>query len=131
MLYPAKGSIAIGSRRRTPTLEVAAAVVSEESVAPRNTPGCQLRAWKTRGTVRWRRAPKRMAVIGTPSGSCQCGEMDGHCAAGVVKRLFGWAAFSLDAGVQGRPCQSRALAGGGSSCPSHQGVPSGRSATFV
>ena len=34
-------------------------------------------------------------------------------------------------GVQGRPCQSTALSGGGSSCPSHQGVPSGRTATLV
>src|SRR5947208_4804867 len=98
--------MAIGSRRRTPTLPVVAAVVSEESVAPRNTPCCQLGASKTRGTLRCRRAPKRMAVIGTPSGSCQFGEMDGHCSAGVVKRLFGCAAFSVEVGVDGRPCQS-------------------------
>src|ERR671917_283651 len=67
MLYPQKGSIAIGSRRTTPTAPVAAAVVSEARVAPRNVP----------------------------------------C------------------------CQSKALAGTGSSWPSHHSVPSDRSATFV
>src|SRR6185437_585033 len=54
-----------------------------------------------------------------------------HCVAGVVKRLFGCAAFSVAAGVHGRPCQSVACGGAGSSCPSHHGVPSGRRATFV
>ncbi len=43
----------------------------------------------------------------------------------MVKRLFGCAAFSDDAGVHGRPCQSSASAGAGSSWPSHHGVPSG------
>ena len=52
-------------------------------------------------------------------------------SAGVVKRAFGCVAFSGEAGVHGRPCQSSASAGGGSSCPSHHGVPSGRSAAFV
>ena len=69
--------------------------------------------------------------MGTPSGFSHSGEIDGHWLAWVVKRLFGWAAFSADFGVQGRPCQSTALSGGGSSCPSHQGVPSGRTATLV
>src|SRR4029077_2010447 len=59
------------------------------------------------------------------------GDSDAHCVAGAVKRLLGWAAFSVDAGVHGRPCQSSASGGGGSSCPSHHGVPSGRSATLV
>jgi hypothetical protein len=58
-------------------------------------------------------------------------ESERQLIAGVVKRLFGCAAFSVEAGVHGRPCQSIASAGGGSSCPSHHGVPSGRSATFV
>ncbi len=51
--------------------------------------------------------------------------------AGTVKRLFGWAAGSPLLGVQGRPRQSIAEAGAGSSCPSHHTVLSGRSATFV
>src|SRR5207302_11052577 len=123
--------MAIGSRRRTPTFPVAAAVVSEESVAPRKTPCCQLRDWNTSGTVRCRRAPNSIAEIGTPSGFSHSGEIDGQRLACVVNRLFGCAAFSVDFGVQGRPCQSSAFSGGGSSCPSHHGVPSGRRATFV
>jgi hypothetical protein len=80
---------------------------------------------------RCRRAPKIIASIGTPFGLSNSGESDAQLVAGVVNRLFGWAAFSVDAGVHGRPCQSSASAGAGSSCPSHHGVPSGRSATFV
>ena len=38
-----------------------------------------------------------------------------HSSAGVVKRAFGCVAFSEDAGVHGRPCQSSAEGGGGSS----------------
>src|SRR6266567_1807162 len=123
--------MAIESRRSTPTLPVAAAVVSDESVAPRNTPCCQFRAWYTSGMRRWRRAPKIIASIGTPSGLSNSGDSDAHCVAGVVNRLLGCAAFSVDEGVHGRPCQSSACDGGGSSWPSHHGVPSGRSATFV
>ena len=69
MLYPQKGSIAIGSRRTTPTLPVAAAVVSEPSVAPKNTPFIQLNACMTSGIVVARRPPKMIALIGTPFGS--------------------------------------------------------------
>src|SRR5690242_7304052 len=98
--------MAIGSRRSTPTLPVAAAVVSDESVAPRKVPCCQLRAWYTSGTRRCRRAPKSIAVMGTPLGFSHSGEIDAHCAAGVLKRLLGCAAFSVEAGVHGRPCQS-------------------------
>jgi len=58
------------------------------------------------GTTRCRRAPKSIAVIGTPCGLCHSGEIAGHCAAGAVKRLFGCAAFSTCAGVHGRPCRS-------------------------
>src|SRR6185503_4885299 len=131
MLYPQNGNMAMGSRRTTPTFPVAAAVVSEDKVAPRNVPCCQLRASTTRGTRSCRRAPNNMASIGTPFGFSNSGEIDAHCTAGVVKRLLGCAAFSREDGVHGRPCQSRASAGGGSSCPSHHGVPSGLSATFV
>src|SRR4051812_12453491 len=107
--------MAIGSRRRTPTLPVAAAVVSDESVAPRKVPCCHERDWYTSGTTRWRRAPNSMASMGTPFGFSNSGEIDLHWVAGTVKRLFGCAAFSVDAGVHGRPCQSIALGGGGSS----------------
>src|SRR5437764_15340779 len=117
MLWPQNGSMAIGSRRSTPTFPVAAAVVSEERVAPRKTPCCQLRDWKTSGTVRCRRAPNKMAEIGTPSGFSHSGEIDGHRLAGVVDRLFGCAAFSRDFVVQARPWQPRAFSGGGSTRP--------------
>src|SRR5499427_3244438 len=80
---------------------------------------------------RCRRAPKIIASMGTPSGLSNSGESDAQLVAGVVNRLFGCAAFSVDAGVQGGPCQSTAVAGAGSSCPSHHGVLSGRSATLV
>src|SRR4051812_20358127 len=123
--------MAIGSRRSTPTLPVAAAVVSDERVAPRNVPCCQSRPSNTSGMRRCRRAPKIIASIGTPFGLSNSGESVAQFFAGAVKRLFGCAAFSVDDGVHGRPCQSTALAGGGSSCPSHHGGPSGRSATFV
>src|SRR4029453_6288384 len=75
--------------------------------------------------------PNRIASIGTPFGFSNSGDSEAHWVAGVVKRLFGCAAFSGAGGVHGGPCQSCASAGGGSSCPSHHGVPSGRSATFV
>src|SRR6266511_4570211 len=60
------GSIAIGSRRTTPTWPTAAAVVSDDSVAPRKTPCCQSRDSVTSGTVVARRPPNRIAEIGTP-----------------------------------------------------------------
>ena len=47
-----------------------------------------------------------IAEIGTPCGSSQCGEIDGHCAAGAVKREFGCAAFSVLPGIQRFPFQS-------------------------
>src|SRR6476659_1268673 len=99
MLKPQNGSMAIGSRRKTPTLPVAAAVVSDDNVAPRNVPCCQLRDWYTSGTRRCRRAPNSMASMGTPLGFSNSGEIDAHCAAPTVKREFGCAAFSVDAGV--------------------------------
>src|SRR5215470_19690205 len=98
--------MAMESRRRTPTFPVAAAVVSDDSVAPRNVPCCQLYDSYTSGTTFCRRAPNMMASMGTPLGFCHSGEIDGHCAAGAVNRLFGCAAFSPLSGDHGRPCQS-------------------------
>src|ERR671932_998889 len=85
-----KGSIANGSRRTTPTAPVAAAVVSEESVAPMKTPWFQSRASLTSGMVVLRRAPNRMAEIGTPFGSVYSGARIGHWVIGVQNRLLGW-----------------------------------------
>src|SRR5256885_17041058 len=105
--------MAIGSRRRTPTLPVAASVVSDDSVAPRKTPCCQLRDWNTSGTVRCRRAPKSIAEMGTPSRFSQSGEMDGHWLAWVGNRLFGWAALSADLRGHGPARPSSAVFGRG------------------
>ena len=77
------GSIAIGSRRTTPTAPVAAAVVSLESVAPMKVPCTQSRASVTSGTVVLRRPPKRMASIGTPRGSSYSLASMSHCLIGV------------------------------------------------
>src|SRR6476620_2171178 len=136
------GSIAIGSRRTTPTAPVAAAVVSLDSVAPMNTPCCQSRDWVTSGMVVLRRPPNRMAEIGTPTGSKYSSAMIGHCMSGLQKREFGWLAGSpADAsllpsasrpdGVQSRPFQSVRCAGGSSDRPSHQMSPSSVRATLV
>jgi len=77
------GSIAIGSRRTTPTAPVAAAVVSLESVAPMNVPWFQSRASVTSGIVVLRRPPKRIASIGTPRGSSYSSARIEHCLIGV------------------------------------------------
>src|SRR6185295_8356385 len=114
-----------------PTWPVEAAVVSEPIVAPRKTPWRQSKASKTSGATRARRPPKRIAEIGTPCGSSKRGEMPGHWRAETVKREFGSAALVRLLEVQGLPCQSIASAGIGPSMPSHQGVRSGLSATFV
>ena len=76
------GSIAIGSRT-TPTAPVAAAVVSEESVAPMKVPWTQSRDSVTSGIVEARRPPKKIAEIGTPLGSLYSGARIGHCSIGV------------------------------------------------
>src|SRR5580765_1693705 len=110
---------------------MAAAVVSDVTVAPRKTPCCQSRAWKTSGTTCARRPPNRKAEIGTPCGLSHSGDITGHCRAGVVKREFGCAPLVPVAGVQGFPCQSVASAGGGPSRPSHHGAPSLVTATLV
>src|SRR5580704_81035 len=131
MLYPQKGSIAIGSRRSCPTLPAAAAVVSLAAVAPRNVPCCQLNASVTSGTTPPRRPPNKIASIGTPLGSSHSGAIDGHCETRVVKRELGWAALRPDAGDQGRRSQSTSCAGFSSVIPSHQMSPSGVAAQFV
>ena len=77
------GSIAIGSRRTTPTCPTAAAVVSLDSVAPMNVPWTQSRASVTRGIVVLRRPPNRIASIGTPRGSSYSLASMSHCLIGV------------------------------------------------
>jgi len=78
-----------------------------------------------------RRPPKRIAEIGTPFGSSHSGATQGTCASGAVKRLFGCAAGTPDAGVQSLPFQSWQCAGGAAVRPSHQTSRSSVSATFV
>src|SRR5215470_2572544 len=121
----------MGSRRTTPTAPLCAAVVSEATDAPTNTPWLQSNASNTSGAVRARRPPKMKAEIGTPCGSSNLGEIDGHCDAGAVKREFGCAAFSDEPLCQGLPCQSVSRSGTGPSKPSHHGVPSSVTATLV
>src|SRR3954453_15181039 len=94
------GSIAIGSRRTTPTWPTAAAVVSEDRVAPRYTPCTQSRASLTSGMVGPRAPPNRIAEIGTPRGSEYSSARIGHWEIGVQKRELGWLDSSSDAGVQ-------------------------------
>jgi hypothetical protein len=110
---------------------VAAAVVSEETDAPRKVPCCQSKASVTSGTAVARRPPNRIALIGTPLGSSHSGAIVGHWPAGVVKRLFGWAAGVPDSGVHALPFQSVRLAGGSSVSSSHHTSPSCVSATLV
>src|SRR5215471_2599682 len=93
MWYPQKGSIANGSRRTSPTLPLAAAVVSEPIVAALYTPSSQLIASTTRGIVSLRRAPKMKAEIGTPSGLSHSGSSEGHWVDDTVKRALGCAAL--------------------------------------
>src|SRR5882724_10919608 len=131
MLYPQNGSMAIGSRRTTPTAPVCAAVVSKATEAPTNTPWFQSKAWRTSGAVRARRPPKTSAEIGTPCGSLNFGEIDGHCAAGAVNRELGCAAFSAEPLRHGRPCQSVSRSGTSPSMPSHHGHLSSVTATLV
>src|SRR6059036_3729634 len=122
--------MAIGSRRTTPTCPVMAAVVSVLIAEPRKTPWFQSKPSKTSGITAERREPKISAEIGTPCGSSQLGEIDGHWLASTVKREFGWAAGPL-LGCQGRPCQSMRPAGTSGVSPSHHGSFDGVSATLV
>src|ERR1700760_196388 len=131
MLYPQNGSIANGSRRSSPTVPSAAPVFSEATLAPRNTPWSQPNDSMTSGTTEARRPPNRIAEIGTPAGSSHSAAIDGHWAAGVVKRPLGWAAGVSESGVQSLPRQSVACAGGSPVIPSHQMSPSSVRATLV
>src|SRR5438046_5559083 len=131
MLYPQKGSIANGSRRKTPACPSAAAVVSEPHDEPMKTPCSQSNASFTSGIVWGRRPPNIIAESGTPSGFCQSGSMTGHCEAGAVKREFGCAALRPQPGVQSLPSQSIALVGAGRPESSHQTSVSGVRATLV
>src|SRR5439155_12985147 len=130
MLYPQNGSMANGSKRSLPTAPVAAAVVSDDMIEPRNTPCCHDVASVTSGTFVARRPPNRIAEIGTPAGSCHSGAMDGHWLAGVVNRALGCAAGAPSSGVQSLPFQSMAWAGGADR-PSHHTSPSSVRATLV
>src|ERR1700757_2959081 len=116
--------MAIGSRRISQTLPAAAAVVSLLAVAPRYVPCCQLNDSVTSGTTPPRRPPNRIASIGTPFGSSYSFAITGHCAAGVVKRAFGCAAFRPLVGVHGLRSQSVNSAGGVSVMLSHHTSPS-------
>src|SRR4051794_9454776 len=124
--------MANGSKRSSPTVPAAAAVFSELIVAPRNTACSQSNASRTSGAPDERRPPNRNASIGTPSGSSHSGAIDGHCAAGVVKRAFGWAAGPvLSSGVQSLPFQSIRCSGVSPDMPSHQMSPSSVLAQLV
>src|SRR3954451_9569246 len=125
------GSMANGSRRTTPTAPVAAAVVSEERVAPMNTPWFQSRAAVTSGIVVLRRPPNRMAEVGTPFGYSYSGARIGHWVIGVHNRLFGWLERSSESGVQSWCFQLVRCAGASLVMPSHQTSPSSVSATLV
>src|SRR5687768_4261826 len=105
--------MAKGSKRTSPTVPAAAAVFSDDMIEPRKTPCSQSNDSVTSGTLVARRPPKRIAEIGTPLGSSHSGAIDGHWAAGTVKRALGWAAGRSSAGVQSWPFQSRRWAGGG------------------
>src|SRR5215467_9370324 len=131
MLYPQNGSIANGSRRRTPACPSAAAVVSEPHDEPINTPCSQSKASFTNGIVLGRRPPNKIAERGTPEGFCQSASIAGHCAAGAVNREFGWAPLRPLSGVHSLPSQSIPLAGGGTPISSHHTSPSGVSTTLV
>src|SRR6202165_5738270 len=131
MLYPQKGSMAMGSRRSSPTLPAAAAGVSLLTIPPRNVPCCQLKDSVTSGTTPARRPPKRIASIGTPLGSSHSGAITGHWLAGAVKRALGWAALREEAGVHGRRNQSINSAGFSPVICSHHMSPSGVIAQFV
>ena len=121
----------MGSRRTTPTLPVMAAVVSVLMAEPRKTPWFQSKASKTSGITCARREPKMRPEIGTPCGSSQFGETDGHWWTGTVKRELGWAAGAGAPGSTGGPASPRGRAAAGASRPSHQGSRSGVSATLV
>src|SRR4051794_34745538 len=131
MWYPQNGSIANGSKRSLPTSPAAAAVVSEDIIAPVKTPCSQSNAWRTSGTTVERRPPNSIASIGTPAGSSHSGAIEGICEAGDVNRAFGCAAGVSESGVQSFPFQSIAWSGGSPVMPSHHTSPSSVSAQLV
>src|SRR5919204_1992795 len=131
MLYPQKGSIANGSKRSSPTVPAAAAVFSEDMLAPRNTPCSQSVASVTSGTTVERRPPNMIASMGTPAGSSHSAAIDGACTAATVKRALGCAAGASESGVQSLPRQSIRCAGGSLVRPSHHTSPSSVSAQLV
>src|SRR5262249_13158502 len=73
------------------------------------------------------------AEMGTPCGSSQCGEIEGHWLASAVKREMGGATGS-SSDSKGCPSQL-SVPGGGvlevASIPCHQGRPPGVRPTFV
>src|SRR6185369_13260256 len=97
--YPQNGSIAIGSRRSTPTFPAAAAVFSDAMIDPKNTPCCHELACTTSGATPARRPPNKIALIGTPAGSCHSLAITGHCPARTVNRALGCELFLFDSGV--------------------------------
>jgi hypothetical protein len=68
--------------------------------------------------------PKSIASIGTPAGSSHSGAIAGSCAAGVVKRAFGCAAFGLGLGrpVVALPVERVRGRLGGHALPPHVAV---------
>src|ERR1700687_1337967 len=122
--------MAMGSRRTTPPLPLAAAVVSLAMVAPTKTPCCQPKDSYTSGATRARRPPKMNAEMGTPSGASHFGEMEGDCRAGTVYRALGCAAGPLEVSHFSF-FQLTSPTGGGLPMPSHQGSRSDVIATFV
>ena len=75
-------------------------MVSEDSVAPWNTPCSQSKDSETSGTVVLRRPPKMIADSGTPSGSWYSGASMSTWSMGVQNREFGCAAGRPESGVQ-------------------------------
>ncbi len=125
--------MAIGSWRIVPDfVSVAAAVASLPIDAPIKTPCSHDIASTTNGTRCVRRPPKRMAEIGTPSGSCQCGEIDGHWEAdGCREARIGMRGFLGTCGSPGVALPIRQFVRCRFDKPSHQTLPFSSTATFV
>src|ERR1700687_531922 len=122
--------MAEGSRRTTPPLPGAAAVVSRAMLTPTKTPCCQPKDSYTSGATRARRPPKMNAEMGTPSGASHFGEILGDWLAGTVYRALGWAAGPFEVSHASRFQLIRPL-GGAPLMPSHQGSRSAVIATLV
>src|SRR5207237_8823480 len=85
--------MANGSRRTSPTLPAAAAVVSDPIVAALYTPSSQFAASTTNGTVSLRLAPKMNAEMGTPAGLLHAGSSERHGVAENVRSALRYAAM--------------------------------------